>query len=151
MEDDGRHINFQMGGEQNVYDGTIWENPQIYPPTGKRKKIFKFLDSDNTFILKDNQYKIENNRLYFATICKDIKKCGKPTKKVPYYPMGSPYYGCPYFYRGCEEINWTYKYYYNVPILGWYEKNKKTYILCKSGFKAVLETNTKFPQLKKLK
>ena len=136
-----------MGGNQYLSHSSTWNHPDP-----SKKIVFTFYDNDNTFILKDNQYKIADNKLYFTTICAymDETKCGKSTKKVPYYPCGSPYYGCDWKYRGCEEFNWTYKYYYNVPILGWYEKNNKTYILSKTGFKAVLETKTKFPQLKKL-
>lgn len=142
---------FTCGSCRYVSHGDSW-----YDSSGRAIIKFKFYDEDNVFILQDNQYKIENNKLLFTSIG-DVS--AKSTKSEPYYPNGSPYYGCGYDYRDCEAFNWTYKDYYSLPILGWYEKNNKTYILCKSGyksgfkagFKAVLETKTKFSQLRKLK
>ena len=39
-----------------------------YDTSGRAIIKYKFYDDDNVFILKDNQYKIENNKLLFTSI-----------------------------------------------------------------------------------
>ena len=107
-------------------------------------------DEKNAFRLK-TYWKIDKNILYFSTMWDNIK-CQQSKEPTPHCYNGSPYYGCDYEYRDCEAFNWTYMYYYKVPLIGWYSEDKKVYFRGKNGFLGVIESVPRggFPELTKL-
>ena len=69
-------------------------------------------------IMLEKQYKISKEGKNTYLLFKSLFMKSDPTyvKSEVLFHNGSPYYGCIYEYRGCEEFNYTHYHYYKAPI-----------------------------------
>jgi|SaaInlStandDraft_7_1057024.scaffolds.fasta_scaffold00140_5 hypothetical protein len=98
--------------------------------------LLPLINENGFYIVNKYNYKIKKKQIFFSTLYKiDNIIESKPQK--PYYIKGSPYFGCPWFYRSSESINWTYKYFYKGNII-FQDKNK---FICKNRLKIIILDN----------
>ena len=78
---------------------------------------WNYIDSFNNLVIVSNYKIITDKKKLPRLLFKTQRNLELPHTNKILYHNGSPYYGCSYKYRYCEDYNYTWIYTYDVPIL----------------------------------